>query len=795
MKILILLLCPLSLVAAPFREGLAEFVEFHCYDCHGDGASKGGLDLEKLGTDLDNEAHFAKWEQVFDRVMTGEMPPKKKERPEAAELAAFEKTLAPALREAHATHKGTVLRRLNKIEYENTLNDIFGTKVSLQDLLPADGRSGEFDTVGEALGISMVQMQRYLEAAALVVEAAPARGMSRPEPVTLNPRYDTHDEAKNVFLNKKWGYLEDKAVVFYKQWSYPKGLLRGSNVKETGRYRISVTGYNHQSEVPVTFSIGGSSWEKGSSQPIYAFRAFPMGGPSTIEIETRIEKGYMVVIEPWGISDRNNEIQNNTVKDYKGPGVAILDVKVEGPLLDEWPSAGHHLLFDGVERVEIEPKNPKEKEKPWYQPRFAIESPPAEVLPVLKRIAEAAFRRPVVEADLQPYVDLFQGEMAGGKSYEEALKTSTVAIFCAPDFLFLREKAGKLDDFAVASRLSYFLHRTRPDEELMRLAREGKLLGKTREEAQRLMAEPEFARFVQDFTDSWLNLRDIDATSPDGRLYFEYDRFLQDSMLRETTAYFAELVRENLPVSHLVKADFTFLNNRLAEHYGIEGVESPEMAKVALPENSPRGGFLSQASVLKVSANGTNTSPVRRGVWVLERILGQTPAPPPPGTPGIEPDIRGATTLRDLLDKHRDSTSCNSCHQKIDPPGFALEAFDPVGAYREQFRVRGGGEQVRVERLGRWHNTYLGAAVDASGELPDGRKFDGFLQFRDLLAEDEETLARSFVTKLLTFSTGREMGFSDREEIDRIVAASQSGGYRVRDLILLCTESPIFLTK
>ncbi|MFT5467881.1 MAG: hypothetical protein ACI8UO_002989, partial [Verrucomicrobiales bacterium] len=382
-----------------------------------------------------------------------------------------------------------------------------------------------------------------------------------------------------------------------------------------------------------------------------------------------------------------------------------------------------------------------------------------------------------------------------GRNYEQALKATTVAIFTSPDFLFLRERPGKLDDFAIASRLSYFLTRTSPDAELLELAKAGQLAGKTREQAVRLIADPKFERFVTDFTDSWLNLRDIDATSPDGTLYYEYDRFLQDSMLRETSAFFESLIRENLPVRNVVKADFTFLNNRLAEHYGIDGVESPELSRVQLPKDSPRGGFLSQASILKVSANGTNTSPVRRGVWVLERILGQTPAPPPPGTPGVEPDIRGATTLRDLLAKHRDSTSCNSCHSKIDPPGFALESFDPVGAYRENFRVFGGGEQVVEQYLGRWHKTYTGAPVDASGELADGRKFEGFLQFRDLIAEDEDTLARNLVTKFLTFSTGRDMGFSDRAEIERILDTTRPGGHGVRDLLLLVTESPIFLTK
>lgn len=770
-------------------------MEFHCYDCHGDGVRKGGLDLQKLKIDLDNEATFVKWERVFDRVMAGEMPPKKKDKPSEEELAEFQEILTPPLTAAHAAMKGTVLRRLNRFEYQNTLNDIFGTNLTLTEFLPEDGRAGGFDTVGDALGISLVQMERYLEAAGRVVDAAAAKTASRPEAKIRNPRYDAHSEVRGVFLNKVWGYNDDKAVVFYKKLSYPTGDLRGSEAPETGRYRIKVTGYNHQSDEPVTFSIGGSSRQKGTNKPIYAFSSFPLGGASTVEVVATMEKGYMVSIEPWGIIDKDGDFSKVKAKNYRGPGVAILNVEIEGPLLDEWPSAGHRLMFDGVERTEIEPASPKERGESSYTPEFSIENPPAEVMPILKRIAAAALRRPVVDSELIAYRELLASELARGQSFEEALRAATIAIFTSPDFLYLREKTGKLDEYAVASRLSYFLSRTTPDPELLRLAAGGKLIKQTRQQAERLIADPRFERFVSDFTDSWLNLREMNATAPDTSLYFEYDEFLERSMIEETRAFFRHLVEENLPVKNIVKSDFAFLNSRLAEHYGIEGVVGPQIRKVKLPEGSVRGGFLSQASVLKVSANGTNTSPVLRGGWILERIFGQTPAPPPEGIGGVEPDIRGATTLRELLAKHRDSTSCNSCHRTIDPPGFALESFDPVGAFRETFRVRGGGEQVKVEHLHRWYNTYVGAAVDASGELPDGRTFDNYIEFRDMIAEDQETLARNLVSKFLTFSTGREMGFSDKTEINGIVAAAGRGGYRVRDLMMLAVESTIFLTK
>ncbi len=268
-------------------------------------------------------------------------------------------------------------------------------------------------------------------------------------------------------------------------------------------------------------------------------------------------------------------------------------------------------------------------------------------------------------------------------------------------------------------------------------------------------------------------------------------------MLEETRSFFRKLIDDNLPVENIVKSEFAMLNERLAEHYGIEGVAGPEIRPVTLPKDCVRGGFLSQGSVLKVSANGTNTSPVVRGVWVTERILGEEVPPPPPGVPGVEPDIRGATTLRERLDKHRALDSCRGCHQVIDPPGFALESFDPIGGWRDRFRTLGGGSKDRVNREIRGLKVRygLGLPVDASGQLPDGSAFSGFVQFRDQLAARRKQLATALTTKLLTFATGREMGFSDRQEIDRIVEQAAGSNYGVRDLMLQVCLSDTFRTR
>lgn len=782
-----------------FSTPLGPFFHQYCHDCHGGGASEGGLAIDLLSRQLDDLGTFAAWERIFDRVAVGEMPPPEADQPTAEQRSQFTKLLGERLTHAHAATKGTVLRRLNRREYQNTLNDLFGTNLDLQRLLPEDGRSHEFDNIAESLSISMIQLQRHLESIDAVMDAAIASTSSAPEPTTIRANYAETREGER-HIGEVWKQLEDGAVVFFKPLGYPTGMLRTANIRKTGRYRISVSGYAYQSDEPITFAIGASTFQRSAERPTFAYRSLPPGPPSTVTVEACIDDHYMIELTPWGISDKDQEIRLQGIESYAGPGLAILHVDLEGPLHDEFPSRGHRLLFDGLNRVELGRGKPQAQHKPWDTPTFAIESddPVGDAKRVLQRVAAAAFRRPIETSEVKPYVDLFNAQREEGADFEEALRTATAAIFCSPDFLYLRESRGRLDDFALASRLSYFLTRTLPDTALQTAAASGELLGNQvvlLEQTRRLLSGKHHERFIADFTDAWLNLRDIDFTAPDTNLYPEFDEFLQDSMLKETRQYFASLIATNEGARSLVQSDYAMLNHRLAEHYGIGGVVGPEIRRVELPANSVRGGLLTQASILKVSANGTNTSPVVRGVWVLERMLGIAPPPPPPGIPGVEPDTRGAATLRELLDQHRNLESCRGCHRLIDPPGFALESFNPIGGWRTHFRSLGKGRPVNREVAGKQVRYRIGPDVDAGGELADGTKFRDFLEFRELLARDERTLARTLTTKLLTFATGREMGFSDRRTIDEIVDRAEPGGYGVRDLIEGVVTSEVFLSK
>ncbi len=783
-----------------FQKKLEPFLEQHCYECHDDVVAKGGLDLFELGHDLADPATFTKWARIYDRVASGEMPPRKvKERPTAGQLSGFRSSLAQPLANAHTSEKGTVLRRLNRAEYENTLNDIFGTNLRLADDLPEDAKSHEFDNVGEALSISMVQMQRYLDAINKVLDTAIQKTITKPESKIIEASYGT-SKGLEKFIGDKWLRRPDGAIVFFQKLGYPTGMLREANFRTAGRYKIRVTGYAFQSEEPVTFSIGGTTFARAAERPTWGYFEFPPNIPTTIEIEQWVESNYMVQIEAMKIADNNYEIKNKGVANYKGPGLAILSVEVEGPIVDEFPTRGHKLIFGETPRTEIMPSNPTTREKSWYVPKWKLsfEDPTASAKKVYLRVAEKAFRRPVTDSDITAYLKLFEAEFAAEPDFEAALLTGLKAIFCSPDFLFLREKPGPLNDHALATRLSYFLNRTSPDGELLATANSGKLSNDSAEilrQMNRLLKNDKSKNFVHDFTNAWLDLRDIDFTAPDRDLFPEFDSFLQDSMISETRTFFRELISKNLPVKNAIRSDFAMLNNRLADHYGISGVTSPTVQRINLPADSPRGGFLSQGSILKVSANGTNTSPVLRGAWVMERILGKTPPPPPPGIPGVEPDIRGAETLRQLLEKHRDAENCNACHAMIDPPGFALESFNPIGGWRDQYRTLGDGEKVDIVILGRSVQYKLGSPVDAAGQLADERAFAGFNEFRDLLAEDEDVIAKTLATKFLTFATGREMGFSDRPEINTIVKQSREKGHGFRDLLGLVVTSDIFRKK
>jgi hypothetical protein len=502
---------------------------------------------------------------------------------------------------------------------------------------------------------------------------------------------------------------------------------------------------------------------------------------------------------------------------FTGPAIASDYLDIEGPIHDVWPPVGHQRLFGDLPFAEFKaslyPGIRAPKRTPMRQGIVHAQNRPdavkevwtvASVNPLVdadRLLAEflpRAFRRPVEAGVRKQYVMRVEERIKDGDSFESAMRWVYRAALCSPDFLYHVEPSGKLDDAALACRLSYFLWNSMPDEALTKLAAAGKLREAKvlRGEIDRLLKDPRSERFVEDFLGQWLRLRQIAANDPDNKLYPEFSPYLQDSMIAETRAYFRELIEKNLHAGYLVKSDFAMLNEKLAVHYGIKGVSGPQIRRVPIPADCPRGGFLTQAAILKITANGTTTSPVPRGAFVMARLLGQPPEPPPSNVPAVEPDVRGTTTIREQLAKHRENPGCASCHSKIDPPGFALESFDPIGGQRDRYRSIGNGDKAPRGSIDPFIGIgfKLGPAVDASGSTADGRPFSGILEFETMLAVDRPRLLKNLAEQFARYAIGRDLAFSDRDEIAGLVDRTAKQGGGLRTLITELAASSLFQT-
>jgi hypothetical protein len=486
------------------------------------------------------------------------------------------------------------------------------------------------------------------------------------------------------------------------------------------------------------------------------------------------------------------------------PGVAFKWLEVEGPIIDQWPGAGHRLMFGDLPM----------KDRPEGGVEVLSEHPHADAERLLRGFMKAAYRRAFPESEVQRFLVVVDSALKAGQPFAEAMIAGYSAVLCSPDFTCVEEKPGRLDDDALASRLAFFLWNSPPDEELRSLAARGELHKPEvlTAQAERMLGDREKSRrFVDAFLDYWLDLRKIVATAPDATLYPDYylDDLLTESADLETRAFFEELLRGDLPASNIVSSDFAMLNERLADLYGVPGVKGVAIRRVPLPPDSVRGGLMTQASVLKVTANGTTTSPVLRGAWIMERVLGKPPSPQPAGVGAIEPDIRGATTIRQQLEKHRAQASCASCHSKMDPAGFALENFDVMGGWRPRYRAVGGSaanagapnaKAAEPPVPGFGHNGqpfefHLGPAVDPSATLPDGRSFEDVRGLKKLLLADQRQVARNLVEQMIAYSTGASVRFGDRAAVEAILDRTAKGSFGVRSLIREIVTSEIFGMK
>lgn len=765
---------------------LIEFLNQHCTACHGAETQEADVRLDQLTSAAPGPETIRQWNRVVGVIESGEMPPEGEDRPTPVAAKRFISEVGRLAEQLRGT-RPLALRRMNRREYQNTIHDLLGIDVPLMDLLPEDGSLQGFDNVADGLSISSVLMEQYLAAAAVAFEGT----IRRIEPLSAETRRaDLMQVKENIdSVDKKKGgtiTVDESFVKFTPGW--PPARIDPSHPIEDGVYRCRVAVWPHDPG-DRTLSVAlyvGSLFGPDTQRFIGIFDVTGTAKqPRVIEFSVPMEPGHTIHIVPriWPehVTWRDKHEQR--------PGIGIAWAETFGPLDQAFPSHATQQLFGKADRIQMVPDHPirmrHRKEVQWH--RVESESPREDVARIVRDLLPRAFRRPVDDVEAAPFVQLALDRLDAGRSFEQAVRAGVTAVLCAPQFLLLNSQPA-VDDFAIASRLSYFLWSSMPDQPLLDLAAVGKLQDPAvrRAQVQRMLADPKRSRFVDNFLGQWLDLREIEFTTPDKKLYPEFDPLLQEAMLGETRNFFAHLIDEDRSVLNFVDSDFTFLNERLAKHYGIPDVQGNEtFRKVSLPADSLRGGVLTHASVLKVTANGTTTSPIQRGNWVLDNILGRPAPPPPPGVPAVEPDIRGATTIREQLEKHREIDSCNVCHRRIDPPGFALETFDAIGGQRQWYRSIGEGE-----KLGRLPYR-KGLDVETATFLADGRPIANFAEFRQRLLEDRDQVARAIATKLIVYATGRPLSLADRPAIDRVVAAAGEE-MGLKSMILAIVSSDLF---
>jgi hypothetical protein len=592
--------------------------------------------------------------------------------------------------------------------------------------------------------------------------------------------------------------------------------------------------------------IGVYASSSGLRRPLGEFDFAPK--PGVYELEATLMPGESIQTDGsrlfrTRVNGTDEQYVNPLATEEGMPGYAVQWLEVEGPLAGDTLGAGYRLLFGELPMRRVAAGEPGValdvvSQQPSRPPRgfgggrgrggpgegaarggrggfgrgfggprpqpvmvdVVADNPREDGARLLRAFMERSYRRPVREEHFERMLALFHDQLGKGYGFAKSLLAAYTAVLASPGFVFVEEQPGRLDDFALATRLALFLWNSPPDAELRGLAERGALQDPAvvRAQAERLLADPRAERFIEAFTDYWLDLRKLDDTSPSPTLYndYELDDPLKLAAAAETRLFVAEMLRADLPARNLVHSDFTFLNERLARHYGIDGVTGATLRRVTLPERSVRGGLMTQASILKITANGTTTSPVLRGHWITDRILGQG-TPPPPPVPAIEPDIRGAVTIRQQLEQHRADPSCASCHSKMDPPGFALESFDVMGGWRERYRAV--ADDVTAERgvgmNGQAFAFHYALPVDCTGELPDGRAFADVRELKRMLLADEAAIARNLARQLVVYATGAPVRFSDRAEIERILARIVDREYGVRSLALEIIQSHLFLYK
>ncbi|MCG6156215.1 DUF1592 domain-containing protein [Rubinisphaera margarita] len=730
-----------------FATKIAPFLSKYCADCHGADLQEEGIRFDNISGQPDLLERHDFWHKVHQQIAVGSMPPSDMELPSMEERTAVADWLDRQLN--HFDCRGVdnpgrvTVRRLNRIEYNNTVRDLLGINVDLASTFPADDVGYGFDNIGDVLTISPLLMERYIEASEKAVDVA----ITLPESLRLKEQW-----AGERFKLGGSGRASGRSVTF------------ASNGFATARFRIKAEG-EYQFEVVVSASQAGD----GVAQVQIELDGKPVGTHDVpghrVDRTVKWNKHLKVGDHQLEIRFANDHYDPDAEDPQRRDrNLYLSSAAIEGPeklSLDSFPAA-HRRLMVAQPGKDLPPKEAARK--------------------VLAPLVERAFRRPTRPGELDRYLKIFEIAQSRGESYERSMQVAIQGVLVSPEFLFRIEgeedssgsKNVTLDDFALASRLSYFLWSSMPDDELFALARSGKLSDEAvlEQQVRRMLKDEKSQALTENFIGQWLGLRRLPETTPDKDLFPMFNTKLATDMQRETELLFAHVLEQDLSLTELITADYTFVNESLARLYGLENIKGNDFQKVSLKE-TPRRGLIAHAGVLTLTSFPNRTSPVKRGEWVLENILAQAPPPAPASVPGLEETQAANPNLsfREQLVLHQKDPICSSCHKLMDGIGFGLQNFDAIGRWREK-----DGEH----------------AIDAQGDLPDGTSFNGPSELIDILSRKPDDFTRCMAEKMLTYAVGRGLEWYDRCTIDDIIAATRADHYRISRLIVEIVKSPAF---
>jgi hypothetical protein len=787
--------------ADAFADAVLPFLSENCYACHGSDDAAGKLNIARLDSPQSVAERRAQWEAMAEKIATGEMPPAGFPQPPAEQRASVAGWVNAELRRLDdlvAPNPGRVTaRRLNRAEYNNTVRDLLGVPFRPADDFPQDDSGYGFDNIGDALSLSPVLMEKYLSAAEAVSRTA-IFGVKELKPVMtrFDPAFMNFDESKEA------PFAYDETGL-----SLPSALHVTHRFPADGDYDFTglIRGFRPPGSepIPMAFWIDGEMVE-----------AVDVEMPSTGELsgQTATIRHHVTAGDHW-LAVSFLKLYHGLPPEYNGPEPS----KIPPP-----PPADPDELFrpppgatpEEIAELEARKKRFLDRQAQqanagnvdarrrasagFFMSNLDVTGPynqklgPSEeskkliyvcdpsdraqrsacTREILSNLATRAYRRPAADAEVEELIGLVEMVQRMGDSFEEGLALAMQRVLISPNFLFRIEHGTELagqafdavTDYELASRLSYFLWSSMPDDELMRLAGEGRLREETVLDGQihRMLQSPKAQALVENFGGQWLEFRKLESVKPDRDAFPAFQEYLRRSMEQETERFFAYIVKQDRPITDFIDADYTFLNEKLADFYGIPGVKGNEFRKVDLT-GTPRGGVLTQASILTVTSYANRTSPVLRGKWVLENILNAPPPPPPPGVPPLEESSVGpAASLREKMEAHRTNATCASCHARMDPLGFGLENFDAIGAWRTK-----DGE----------HD------IDASGKLPDGQSFNGPPELRKILTADRDAFTVGMTERMLTYALGRGLESYDRRTVRSIAGETAEQDYRFSSLV------------